>query len=240
MNILAAKIISGCIGSCLIKLLTYPIDTLKSLEQCGKSTHRPCYFRGLQYELLSELLSSAMFFTIYEVNSSSKTIENVSVGAGMGALLSSFVKTPLEYYKVKHQCSSGVPKICIYGMYSHFPLTLAKQIPTQIVTFASVEHMKSFIKKQLFDTTDNLSLPYLVMIGFISGSLACVINNPIDVLKTHSIYSGSIIKSANDMISLGVSSLFMGLKCRLVVSGVNVSVGYTVYESMTHTLTKYN
>ena len=237
MNILLAKIISGCIGSCFMKVLTYPIDTVKSLQQCGQSTHRPCYFRGLQYELLSELLSSSMFFTIYEMNSSRKTMETVTMGAGMGALLSSFVKTPLEYYKVKHQCSRGIPTICIRGMYSHFPLTLAKQLPTQIVTFASVEHMKALIKNQLNMTSEQLPLPYIITIGFLSGSLACVLNNPIDVLKTNSIYSGSVIKSANEMISLGVSSLFMGLKCRLLVSGVNVSVGYTVYETMANTLT---
>jgi len=237
MNILLAKIVSGCIGSCFIKVLTYPIDTVKSLEQCGQSTTRPCYFKGLHYELLSEMLCSAVFFTIYEINSSRKTVDCVTVGAGMGALVSSFVKTPLEYYKVKHQCSTGIPSICIRGMYSHFPLTLAKQIPTQVVTFTSVEHMKAFIKHQLNLTDEPLPLPYIITVGFLSGSLACVLNNPIDVLKTHSIYSGSVLKSANEMLSLGVSSLFMGLKCRLVMSGMNASVGYTVYETMSKTLT---
>lgn len=236
MNFVHAKIISGCLGSCLISLMTFPIDTIKSLHQTDKMKKSKNFYNGIKYDLSSEILSSATFFIVYEFNSTSKTQKSIIYSSSLGSLCSSLVKTPFEFMKVKTQCMQPIPLLCISTMYRHFPLTLAKHAPTQIVTFSSVENMKSNLKKMI--SSDDIPLQYTMLIGYIAGSLACIINNPIDVLKTKTIYNGSICKSISSMTEIGVSSLFLGLKCRLIMSGMNVGIGYSVYDKLSNKLTR--
>lgn len=237
MNFVHAKIISGCLGSCIISLITFPIDTIKSHHQTNKSLKPNNYYNGIKYDLSCEILSSATFFIIYEFNSTSKTQQSILYSSTLGSLCSSLVKTPFEFYKVKHQCMQPVPLLCISSIYRHFPLTLAKHAPTQIVTFSSIENMKANLKK--FISTDEIPLQYTMMIGYIAGSLACIINNPIDVLKTKTIYNGCVYKSIHSMTEIGVSSLFLGLKCRLIMSGMNVGIGYSVYDKLSNMLIEH-
>ena len=234
MNFVHAKIISGCLGSCIISLMTFPIDTIKSLHQTNKMKKPKNYFNGIKYDLSSEVLSSATFFIIYEFNSASKTQQSIVYSSTLGSLCSSIVKTPFEFFKVKRQCMQPFPVLCLSSMYRHFPLTLAKHAPTQVITFSSVENMKANLKKMI--SSDDIPLQYTLLIGYIAGSIACIINNPIDVLKTKTIYNGCIHKSICNMTEIGVSSLFLGLKCRLIMSGMNVGIGYTVYDKLSNKL----
>lgn len=231
-----ARMISGCLGSCIISILAYPLDTIKTLTHLKKKNtiiklSSKQLYKGIKYDLMSEAISSLFFFSVYE---KLKEHKNVAYGAFYGATCCSVIKTPFEYLKVHGQLNilKNRPKLGV--MFRHYPITLMKAVPTQIVTFSSVEAMKIFFSKEFPNQTMPLSLT--ILSGFIAGSLSCIVNNPLDVLKTNVIAHNSFKKGINNMVSVGVTSMYLGLRYKFLTTGMNVSIGYTIYENISNIL----
>ena len=240
-NCVLYKTFSGCCSSMCMTMCSYPLDTIKTHNQVKKLVNKKLLFKGLKYDLICDLLSSVVYYYVYENISKTKDTRDIISGAAIGASMSSLIKSPLDYLKTRTQLSLSTT-LNLKHMFRNTPITLLKSIPTEIVTFTTMETMKEKIikrrAKKKYDNSDehieHLRPHEMMLCGFLGGALSVLINNPLDVTKNNSIVYNSLKKGF--IFSKNNKLFYTGLKQRVLISGINASIGYSMYDTINSTL----
>ena len=241
-NCVLYKTLSGCCSSMCMTMCSYPLDTIKTHNQVKKLVNKKLLFKGLKYDLICDLLSSIVYYYVYENISKTKDTRNIITGAAIGATMSSLIKSPLDYLKTRTQLNLKTT-LNLKHMFRNTPITLLKSVPTEIVTFTTMETMKEKLikrrnKKNNYDSDEHIELrPHEMMLcGFLGGTLSVLINNPLDVTKNNSIVCNSLKKGF--IFSKNNKLFYTGLKQRVLISGINASIGFSMYDTINNTLCK--
>ncbi|ANB14572.1 Agc1p [Sugiyamaella lignohabitans] len=199
LETIAASVL-GAVGS---KLVFYPLDTIRTLQQTSTnfSYFLPIrsYFRGLG----ASLSLSAPAFTVYMVAYretkrelapylGEAALANYIVSGAVSQLTSSFIWTPMEVLKARMQIHQG-PKIStlnlassiyrmdgIKGFFRGYWMGVAVFLPHSVVWWTTYEYSKELLSKedQPLKTID-----YGIASASASSS-AALASNFLDVIKT--------------------------------------------------------
>ena len=212
------SLLSASISGALHILFGYPFDTLKTLTQGNKSLNNiniNHLYRGIKYPLVQNSISNGFSFGMnnyFHNNDSNHHFANLKT-----ALITTFVLTPFDKYKVMNQYNKPYKfnvRNFVYT-YKNFPIICMTEIPASF-TYFSVYHQ---MKKKEYPT-------------FISGSLAglaswlCIY--PLDTIKVRlqSESCSSIYKAYK------MGNLFNGLKICLLRSMIVNGINFYCYESL--------
>ena len=216
------EFISGMFSGLVQNIIGHPFDTIKVLQQNGKSpflNNSAHYYRGLQYPTIMMMITQGINFDI--LHKSYIYTNNYYLSGMLSGIITSPFHYFFDYYKIKKQMnkkSFSLNEIVITkGKFATF-LREAKAMSIYYGTYYYL------IDKQ------NLSI---MLAGSITGVLSWLFTYPFDVIKTRQMtYNISFIKA------LKKGNLFKGINiCLLRAFSVN-SIAFYSYEFMIKKLKK--
>jgi len=166
-----------------------------------------------------------------------------ALAGGLAGASQTVVTNPLEIVKIRMQLNPGskliqtVSEIGLFGLYKGLPPCLLRDITFSSLYFTAY----ATLKKKFTDDTNNLSLPYTLLAGFLAGFPAAFLSTPGDVIKTRlqakpvkgvAMYTGTINAAVNIIAHEGFKGLFKGAGARCVRSPPQFAVTLFVYESL--------
>ena len=220
------SIIIGGITGFISQGLTWPMEYLKTTKQLPRYKNTSILntlvtdiranglltvYRGIAPQLISSIPRSAIRFTVYENLKDKFQDENGNIsnrkkffsGLIAGGTEAAIVMTPAEVIKVQTinkgiTVSNTLKNIYgnngIFGFYKGGVTTTIRQATTQGTSFVVYEKCKT-----LYSQIDYLS-PYSGMLaGMTGGTMAVLVNNPIDAIKTYK----QSDRGGNSIISIG-------------------------------------
>jgi solute carrier family 25 (mitochondrial S-adenosylmethionine transporter), member 26 len=139
----------------------------------------------------------------------------------------------------------------VAGLYRGYKATLLRNIPSTVLRFVLYEEAKLMMqgvsaspfasrkgagKSSALSPLRQLSTLQLVGAGAISGAIASAITTPMDVIKTtlatgKSAPGAGIVQVAADIVKQrGVAGLYVGIRPRVLWSGLFAAIGFSTYE----------
>ena len=212
-------------------------------------------YRGYLPTLLSILPRSGLNFMTYEFVSykiknekDNRLIEmgkNLLSGMTAGAVSSSLLSTPIEniktgmiYYQGKGEIKKPIEIIKELGMkrlFLHGAVpTIIKETTTYGTRFFVYTECLSILNKK--EKVNKIEKGFNIVISsIISGSISCLINNPLDVIQTRiqtpNQNETSMIKMTNSIIkNEGYKTLYKGCLIRIIRTTPAVIISFGVYE----------
>ena len=170
-----------------------------------------------------------------------------NIGISTGILEAFIFMTPSEVLKVYNINHTGSIKNCCNKHYKkrnwdfgqeHIKTSI-KQGITQGMTFLTVGNSRDYIKNNY-----PILSPYSGFLGgFIGGSLAVLINNPLDVIKTRQ-QQEAISKKSTTLIKEiyykeGLKGLYEGAIIRSIRLGILQAITFFIYDKL-HMIPKIN
>lgn len=198
------RVIAGGASRALAQIILYPIDTLRTLAQTrdGKTladVGMRALVRGCFTTSMFSLFMGSIQFSIF--GHCRKHVGPLLASAA-GAAASCIVSVPQEVIKQRlvtgiyptftHAVISIGRKEGLRGFYSAWKPTMARNVPTMIITFTTMDHLKAFRLKQ--NNTTELSMWENIAIGVSSAFVSGLATNPIDVIKTRMMTQASSIQ----------------------------------------------
>lgn len=209
------SLVSGGVAGCVVDIVLFPIDTVKTRLQSESGFWKSGGFRGVYKGLAPAAAGSAptaaLFFCTYE--SFKSYLSNASgnqslpvihmVSASIAEVVSCLIRVPVEIAKQRRQAllvssdqsafkilynsvkAEGIRK----GMYRGFGPTIMREIPFSFIQFPLWEYFKS----NWTDVTGYPSSPLTVALcGAVAGGIAAGITTPLDVAKTRIMLSQQV------------------------------------------------
>lgn len=206
------SIIIGGITGFISQGLTWPMEYLKTTKQLPryrnssvlntlitdvKTNGITTVYRGIAPQLLSSVPRSAIRFTVYENLSNKLKDENGNLsnerkffcGLIAGGIEAATVMTPAEVIKVQTiNRGISVPNVIknvhkesgVFGFYKGGLETTLRQATTQGTSFLVYDK-----SKKIYENSYYLKNYSGVLAGMTGGTIAVLVNNPIDAIKTY-------------------------------------------------------
>jgi len=206
------SIIIGGITGFVSQGLTWPMEYLKTTKQLPryrnssilntlitdvKTNGITTVYRGISPQLISSVPRSAIRFTVYENLSKYLKDENGNLFIGKkffsgllaGGIEAATVMTPAEVIKVQTiNKGISVPNVIknvykehgLFGFYKGGLETTLRQATTQGTSFLVYDK-----SKKIYEKNDYLNNYSGVLAGMTGGTMAVLVNNPIDAIKTY-------------------------------------------------------
>lgn len=239
----------------LLQLSTNKLGFYELFKNQVKSQGFFKLYRGYLPTLFSILPRSGINFMTYEYVSykiknenDSRLIamgKNLFSGMTAGAVSSSLLSTPIEniktgmiYYQGKGEIKKPTEIIQKLGLKRIFTNgsvpTILKESTTYGVRFFIYTECLSILNKR--ENVSKIEKGMNIMISsIISGSISCIINNPLDVVQTRiqtpNHNETSMIKNMKSIIkNEGVKTLYKGCFIRVIRTTPAVCVSFGVYE----------
>ena len=238
--------IIGGIAGVISQGLTWPMEYLKTTKQLPryknssimktlvtdiKTNGKFVVYRGIGPQLIAAFPRSAVRFSVYENLKNKLKDKNGNLSSGTkftcglisGGIEAATVMTPAEVIKIqtinkKLSVSQTFRNIYqnngITGFYKGGLTTILRQATTQATSFMIYEKSKSFYEniKYLNSYSGKLA-------GMTGGTVAVLVNNPIDVIKTYKQSDrdkGSIISIGKEIIhTRGFGGFYNGVLLRI-------------------------
>lgn len=208
------SLISGFVGGIIHTIIGYPLDTLKTLKQSKQKKNNNNLFKGLSYPLAQISIINAVTFgsNNYLKKFNDNNTSNLYTG-----LISSFICTPLDKYKIMKQYNLkyDINFQNIINTYRKTHIVTLRELPATYIYFASYDKLKE----------NNVPT-------FISGSFGGVnswlFTYPFDTIKTR--IQSNNCKTIMEAIKVG--HLFNGLNYCLARAFIVNGVNFSVYEYM--------
>lgn len=208
------SLFSGFVSGIIHTIIGYPLDTLKTLKQSEKKINNNNLFKGLSYPLAQISIINAVTFgsNNYLKKFNDNNVSNIYTG-----LISSFICTPLDKYKIMKQYNLkyDIHLKNIIKTYKKTHVVTLRELPATYIYFASYDKLKE----------NNVPI-------FLSGSIAGVnswfFTYPFDTIKTR--IQSNNCKTIMEAIQVG--HLFKGLNYCLARAFIVNGVNFSVYEYM--------
>ena len=201
-------------------------------------------YRGMFPPVFFAFPRAALRFEIYDqIEKKSKNplnnIEKFNAGVLTGCAEAFLFMTPSEMLKIysirkKKPIYNAISEIYkdrgIKGLWNGGNATTIKQGLTQGITFLTVDRTKDYI-----DSNYNYLKSYSSFFGgLIGGSLAVIVNNPLDVIKTRQQITTnkiSLFYVGNSIFkNEGISGLYRGAVLRAVRLGLLQAITFYIYD----------
>eukprot|EP01060_Flectonema_neradi_P002831 TRINITY_DN11784_c0_g2_i1.p1 TRINITY_DN11784_c0_g2~~TRINITY_DN11784_c0_g2_i1.p1 ORF type:complete len:274 (+),score=47.11 TRINITY_DN11784_c0_g2_i1:45-866(+) len=251
------SLIAGAAAGTAVDVILFPLDTIKTRLQAPNGFWEAGGFKGVYRGLLPVLFGSApgaaLFFSTYETAKHKLNFEHQAINhmtaACLGEVAACFVRVPTETIKQRLQAgmygsmSKALVDITknegIGGLYSGYPITVAREIPFALIQFPLWELLKS---KFAYDEAGNKNNLAASCCGATAGALAAGFTTPLDVAKTRIMlgkdkngvpYSPRILET---LIRIkrdeGARALLSGLIPRVKIIGMGGLIFFGAYEYM--------
>mmetsp|Transcript_19607 Transcript_19607/g.66697 ORF Transcript_19607/g.66697 Transcript_19607/m.66697 type:complete len:352 (-) Transcript_19607:2667-3722(-) len=206
--------IAGALAGTLVTLVLHPVDTIKTLIQARLTrrthtvqqsvlralgpNHVNALYRGVGASLCSSAPISALYTTTLEavrwwcINLLTPNQSWVAdcIAGGCASIVTSFVYTPSECLKQRTQLGLEqnvflaarriIAQQGLLGLYQGWRAVLIRNIPHNIFKWYTFESLRRCYRETFGDPSGLTSL----ICGGIAGSLAALLTNPCDVIKT--------------------------------------------------------
>ena len=248
---------SGAAAGTAVDVILFPLDTIKTRLQAPNGFWEAGGFKGVYRGLLPVLFGSApgaaLFFSTYESAKHKLNFEHQSVNhmtaACLGEITACVVRVPTETIKQRLQAGmytsmrTAVVDIAknegIGGLYSGYPITVAREIPFALIQFPLWELLKT---KFAYDENGKKNNLAASCCGAIAGALAAGFTTPLDVAKTRIMlgkdkngvpYTPRIIETiVRIKRDEGSRALLSGLIPRVKIIGMGGLIFFGAYEHM--------
>jgi hypothetical protein len=165
------EVFNGVSAELLAAIIMYPLNTLKTNSQIGKTIIKPNIknlSRGIGWCIITELINAVVFYSIFENIKQKK-------GALFGSILGSSAAISLSYpLNVRRKLLQVGKPIQIKNNYKGFFVGLFNGVPGTSINFTLREN---FIEK-----CENKKLKPLC--GLISTAISVVVTHPLDTIST--------------------------------------------------------
>jgi hypothetical protein len=218
------EFISGMFSGLVQNIIGHPFDTIKVLQQNGKSpflTNPVHYYRGLQYPTIMMMITQGINFDI--LHKSYICTNNYYISGMISGIITSPFHYFFDYYKIKKQMNKD-----------KFSLNEIIITKGKFATFLREANAMSIYYGMYYYLTDKQDFS-VMLAGSVTGTLSWLFTYPFDVIKTRQMtYNISFSKA------LKKGNLLKGINiCLLRAFSVN-SVAFYSYEFMIKKLNKYN
>jgi solute carrier family 25 carnitine/acylcarnitine transporter 20/29 len=205
--------IGGLVSGAFQNIVTYPLDTLKVRYQnkIKPSIHNH-FFSGLSSSTISTILCTSVGFGTNELFRNKVKSEYTS--GFITGIFSTFVCTPLENLKIRHQLNLKSK----FPLYRGLKITFLRETIGNSIYFGTYNDI---ILRQ--NKKNDLTI---MLSGGIAGMLSWITTYHIDVVKTR-IQSGSKLKEA-----IKQGHFIKGLGFCLSRAFIGNSIGFYVYEKI--------
>lgn len=253
------KIFYGGISGVVSQSIVWPLEFMKTYKQFPSNSTNIIsntinytkkngiwsMYRGMFPVITMAFPRAALRFSIYDYfnkknNGNMTDLQQFNVGMIGGCTEALLLMTPTEVIKIysietKMPMYKTVYEIYrnngIRGLWAGSSTTTIKQGITQGCTFLTVAKTRNFIKENI-----PILSPYSGFIGgFIGGSLAVAINNPLDVIKTRQqrlAKSISPLRIINEIIKHdGIKGLYQGAVIRSIRLGLLQAITFFIYDN---------
>ena len=240
------SIIIGGITGFVSQGLTWPMEYLKTTKQLPryrkssiintlisdfKINGITTVYRGLVPQIISSVPRSAIRFTVYEHLSERLTDENGNLSNGekffsglvAGGIEAATVMTPAEVIKIQTinkglNVSNVIKNIYkengLFSFYKGGLQTTLRQATTQGTSFLVYDK-----SKKIYEKNDYLKNYSGILAGMMGGTIAVLVNNPIDAIKTYKQSdrgSGSLITIGKEILETkGFKGFYNGSVLRI-------------------------
>jgi hypothetical protein len=199
------KVVNGVSCDVLVNTLVYPINTVKTNIQTGKIIkcslkNSRKLFRGYKYGLLSEIVYSTIFYSLYEGVKLKEQIDPILRSSISSSIATTFCH-PFNVRRKLLQVNKCATKKTFKDNYKGLDLSILNTVPGTTINFVLRDLLKPIVPKQIS--------PF---VGGISSFISVVTTHPIDVLCT----------SACTNTKMTTLLMYSGLKERLVEKGIAI------------------
>ena len=207
--------VSGMLAGSVANIISYPIDTLKTLNQMNKqiiykNLNIKRLYYGLPYPLFCGMVLNGYFFGIHsKIN---EYYKNSFLSGALTGVVFAPIVNPLEMYKVRRQLSKN-NNFTKLNLFRGFYATLPREIIGCSLWFGTYDYLK---KKNI----------HPIISGCATGTVSWTLSYPIDVIKTQ-IQSDPKLKYI-DAIKTG--NLWKGFKFCILRTMVYSSIIIPTYE----------
>lgn len=211
---------SASLSGAIHIFIGYPFDTIKTLQQGKMHNTYKCLnifniYRGIKYPLIQNSIVNGSIFSINNYFKNNTT--NRHIGNFYTALLSTFILTPFDKYKVMSQYNKKYKLNLknIISTYKNYPIICMTEIPATFTYFSVYHKLKS----------DNYP-------SFFSGSMAgltswlCIY--PLDTIKVR--IQSETCKNIKQAYQMG--NLFKGIYVCIIRSMLVNGVNFYCYENI--------
>jgi solute carrier family 25 protein 34/35 len=255
--------IIGGISGCISQTIMWPIEYMKTIKQLPeyknllitktfikdiKTNGFISIYRGLAPQLTSAIPRTAMRYAVFDhlknhfkdKNGNITNFQKLSFGMIAGASEAITITTPAEVVKVQlvnnnseilNTLKNFYKKNGLPGFYKGSMMTTIRQSTNHGITFLTVENLRP-----LFNNMDYINAYSGLFAGSIGGSLAVLLNNPIDVIKTYKQsdrLNDSTIKIIKEIYQKkGVPGFYSGLVLRTLRVGPMYGISFYIYDSL--------
>lgn len=199
------KVINGVACDVFVNTIVYPINTIKTNIQTGKilsfsSKNFSKLSRGLKIGLMSEIMYSSCFYTLYEGIVLKEQL-NPIIRSSVSSTLATTMSHPLSVRRKLSQVGKSIRIKKMSDNYKGLRFSLLNTVPGTTINFVLRDFMKPIVPKQIS--------PF---VGGISSFISILVTHPIDVLCTSACTDINVKKNIN----------FSGIKERLLEKGIAI------------------
>lgn len=251
------NLIAGGLAGCAVDVSLYPLDAFKTRLQTivrGNHINWANPYAGICPALIASFPASATFWVTY--TATKDTVETWGlqspavkhlIGATVGSITSSLIRTPFEV--LKQQMQAGIyttlteasrqtfARSGLRGFFVGVNSLIQREIPFESVQFLTYE----YLKHEDYGRTSSISYLEHLIHGGIAGGLAAFVTTPIDVAKTRMMVDGrSCWSTSSELLSMirteGWKSLWKGWHLRVILTTVGGMIFFGTYEMARNSL----
>ncbi|KAJ9453151.1 putative mitochondrial carrier C12B10.09 [Diplonema papillatum] len=251
------SLVAGAAAGTAVDVILFPLDTIKTRSQAPNGFWKAGGFRGVYKGLGPVLIGSApgaaIFFSTYESVKYLMPADRPTFGhmtaACAGEVAACLVRVPTETLKQRLQAgmhkgmveaaSTLLKNEGVRGLYTGYPVTVAREIPFALIQFPLWESLKT---RFAYDEQGQKNDFAASLCGAASGALAAAVTTPLDVAKTrvmlgkdkHGVpYDHRVIATlARIHKDEGFRALLSGLFPRVKIIGMGGLIFFGAYEHM--------
>jgi len=211
-NRFVQRLVAGGGSRAIAQMVLYPVDALRTLAQTRDGrTLADVGMSALVWGSFTTssfaLIMGALQFSIF---GACKERCGPLLASALGAAGSCVVSVPQEvikqrlvtgiYPSFRTAVSSIARNEGIFGFYSAWKPTMARNVPFVVITFTAQDWIKSYLlSKQSNGPTKSpqkkdLTLLENSLVGMVAAMAACVLTNPMDVIKTQMITQAASVQ----------------------------------------------
>lgn len=220
--------LAGALAGLAVDITLYPIDTVKTRVQSGKSPNGPKFtqfYNGIGSILLGSVPASAIFFLSFDM---SRPQFGILPAAIMGEFAACSVRIPIEIVKQRMQVSNC--QSVKYAVANHYKLNgfkgfyrgavsmLFRDVPFACIQYPLYMHLKD--KRELHPAGA----------GALSGGVSALLTTPLDVAKTRVMVCGLHDRPWRIIHNLN-RDMFTGVIFRTMYISIGGLVYFVVYET---------
>jgi hypothetical protein len=247
------------LASLIARTITFPLDTIKTRRQNDTKTrfNLRSSFNGLPITLLFSVPASALYFTTYDVAKKNIPFNGFmkhTLAAIAAEGIASFLFTPMEVIKQKLQVCPQSSTMSIVrnlyqshglgGFYKGYFITQIVFVPYTISYFVTYEKLKGMFSMN-FDArqmSSGLPLHLYVLCSSIAATIAGIISNPMEVVKTRcQINTG--IPAKQILLELyrkeGLKGFRKGMLARIAWVTPSMTISISLFETFKDLSTKH-